>query len=1051
MGPMGGKIFHMRTREKVIIFLVGATLVLGALISFVFYDNELEANYFRWLFANKLSYGWSSPLRFLSDELPPGTLLYGTLAIFAVVMTLVVLKMIRDGEIQALRSVLRELRSEKHAAEHLLQEHVWKGKHEQHAKDLAMRDLEASIEKIEILLKDLNKKELELKARDAELMAVKANGALESTADPSLQTRLLRDEIKEKDEILQAKDAAVRELEQRLNAQNRRWENQLQEKDGILKERQNELKGVRAEVAELNSRLHQLEGAKKRAEGLLEEELRQKKEVLEAEALSVKAEGKRLGEKIRNLESQLAERDKTLRHRDMEMTGVRRQVKELEAARAQADHRLQEALAEAKKDHQERDRLLRETQQRLGASVQSLQHEVAEKQRLLMLRDEEVSSFKAEIHALSVRLSEMAAAEVRAGEVLQDDLHKIKQQYDAEKAAYQELASRSDAGIKLLTSQLAEHQALLNRRDEEIRTLERESHAAAQRLRQANEKKEQVERSLREELKKEQLQRASSEAAKRDWEQRYEREVQSLKGLLSEEHETRKHRDEEIKSLKAQVTALAEQLAAVDSAKEHAASLLQQSIKKEKEVLQASDSAVREVEQSFKPRIAALEEQLQGKQELLGSRDAEVAQLNSELLSLHQRMSDLAAAKQRAEALFDEAVKESTALLQTKDAGLAKLEEELSGRIWQLESQLREREESLQSRDSELNALMRRVDELTAAQEQTAQALHEELSRKTDLLGEKEAALGALEERFGRRIHSLESELNEKQDLLAAREIEMRKLLASVNEQAGRLSELENARDQAARLREDELRQATEALQTKNEAMRALEDRLAETLRSLENQLGQKQELLVTRDAELDALMAKVNELTHKLSETEVERERTERLAQEDLREKTTLLQSKDASITELEERFGGRIDSLERQIAEKQKLLKASGMELNELREQTHLISERLNEAEAARTHLENLLQQERSKADKTPVMANMLERQAGARVNGEGNGLETLLSEREQLLQARDKLIENLMTELREKKTQLAKQEIQVWKDIERREAWKQRLSKIGIRLKD
>jgi hypothetical protein len=71
--------------------------------------------------------------------------------------------------------------------------------------------------------------------------------------------------------------------------------------------------------------------------------------------------------------------------------------------------------------------------------------------------------------------------------------------------------------------------------------------------------------------------------------------------------------------------------------------------------------------------------------------------------------------------------------------------------------------------------------------------------------------------------------------------------------------------------------------------------------------------------------------------------------------------------------------------------------------------------------------------------------------RVNGEGRGMDTLLSEREELLKARDKLINNLMTELKEKKTQLARQEIEVWKGIERREAWKHRLAKVGIRLKD
>lgn len=63
----------------------------------------------------------------------------------------------------------------------------------------------------------------------------------------------------------------------------------------------------------------------------------------------------------------------------------------------------------------------------------------------------------------------------------------------------------------------------------------------------------------------------------------------------------------------------------------------------------------------------------------------------------------------------------------------------------------------------------------------------------------------------------------------------------------------------------------------------------------------------------------------------------------------------------------------------------------------------------------------------------------------------MDTLLSEREELLKARDNLIQNLMTELKEKKTQLARHEIEVWQGIERRDLWKHRLSKVGIRLKD
>jgi chromosome segregation ATPase len=248
---------------------------------------------------------------------------------------------------------------------------------------------------------------------------------------------------------------------------------------------------------------------------------------------------------------------------------------------------------------------------------------------------------------------------------------------------------------------------------------------------------------------------------------------------------------------------------------------------------------------------------------------------------------------------------------------------------------------------------------------------------------------------------------------------------------------------------QEDLKQKTKLLDSKESAIGALEERLSGKARSLESQLQQKQELLAARDAELDALMAKVSELSQKVSEMGAERERSDRLLQEELREKTLLLQSSEKSVAESEEHLQNRLDVLERQVAEKHKLLESSGLELRELRAQFNDLTERFNETEAAKVALEGLLQQERSNADK--ALAVVEEKGAEAGFNGEAGGLETLLSEREQLLQARDKLIENLMTELRDKKTQLARQEIEVWQKIERREAWKHRLSKIGIRMKD
>ena len=216
----------MRTRDKVVVVLIVVSLILGGLIFVAFQDNEVEANYSRWLFTTNLQHLFSSPAKFLSEELPSGTVFYGGLTIFAVVMTVVFLKMTRDGEIQALRRRLIDLRSEKHQTESLLQEEVWKGKHERQSKDSAMRDLETSIDKIETLLGELNEKEQQLKARDVQLVSLKTGALGDSDSTPARPSseRLLREEINKKNEILQTKDSAIRELEQRLSAKTRLWE-----------------------------------------------------------------------------------------------------------------------------------------------------------------------------------------------------------------------------------------------------------------------------------------------------------------------------------------------------------------------------------------------------------------------------------------------------------------------------------------------------------------------------------------------------------------------------------------------------------------------------------------------------------------------------------------------------------------------------------------------------------------------------------------------------------------------------------------------------------
>lgn len=966
----------MRTREKIFILLAGISLVLGTFIYIHFKSNEVEANYFRWLFANNIKYGTTSPMRFIAEELPPGTLLYGGLSVFALVVLIVVLKMLRDGELLVLRTRLMDILAAKSQTESLLQEEVWKGKNERQAKDYVTKDLEASIDRIEKLIGDLNEKEKLLTARDTEIMTLRTLAVERQDPGTMWDTagRSLRAELKKQAEGLEASHAVIKELEARLGAKTRLWESQLREKDALVKRRDGELAGLHSELQGLNERFDEMEAAKKRAEHLLQEEIVQKKTLLEANEVVTKSEEKRLRERMRALEVQLGDKEKLLRGRDSEISTLQRQTTELAAAKEELESRLQDEIGSADKNRYIRETLIKESEQKYGSTINNLQNEVAEKDLLLQVRDSELGSLKAEVKAVHARLKEMSAA------------------------------------------------------------------------------REQTEGSLQEDLRKEQQRRLELKAANSELEQRYARDIESLRSQVSEKDDSLKHRDGKLKSLEAQVASVAEQLTRAEAVKERAIGALEEQVRKEQEIRQASDSAIRTLEENFKARISLLEKQLSEKQQAAGSHDSsEVAALQSELKSLTQRLDDLAAAKDKAERLLQEALREKTDLVRSKEAANKEIESTFTGKMRSLESRLHENAALLQDRDLELSAVKKQVAALSAAKDHAERSLKETFKQNTDLLQTKDAALKTLENRFHETIRSLESQLSGKEKLLESRDVELKEIGSKVGALTAQLAEIGRTKDQDARLLRDELRQKTELLQIKESAVKKLEERFAGQTRALENQLGEKLNLLETRDSEIDALMAKVSELTQERAELATERDKSDRLMQDELREKSALLQAKESSIGEVAEQMSAKIQSLERQLREKQNILESSGTELGELRSQVYLLTERLGEAEGAKVRAESLLHEEQKRAEHAQYFAEPAPQNPHNRLNGESHGLDRLVSERDELLKARDKLIQDLMNELKEKKTALAKHEIEVWQGIERRDVWKHRLSKIGIRLKD
>ena len=1046
----------MRTREKIFVGVVVVALLLGGVIVYMMQSNEVEASYTRWLFARNLRQFISSPIVFVFGNSEPGqstsVWFYGMLGGFGLIVMLVILKLFRDGQILALRERVQTLGAAKQEAEHMLQEEVWKGKTARQARDSVTRDLEESIERIESMIVELTAKEQALKTRDDELRALKSSGTVARpiviNAGPGDQA--LRAEMVRLAEALQAREGEVKELRQLMSGKARLWESQLQSKDDLLKRREAELEIARSETGELGIQVKDLEAASRRAEELLQKELHSKKEVLEASDIANRNLEKRLQETIRSLEEHARERERLLASHDSELAIVNQRLQESNLATEQAESRLKDVRAELEKERDLRESEFKELGFRLGTNIRGLQNQIEERDMLVQVRDGEIHSLRSEVHALNTKIQEARTAREQAETALNAALSKGQQISEEKASTVRELEDRYGKSLRQLELQLGEKEQFLQIRDGEIQSLTLTVESLTHKFDESAAARANAEKTLKEELRKEQGLRLARESGNKELEARYTSELKNLQHQLTDRDGQLQTRSAEIEALQTQLASLAEQLSKVGSAKERAASLLQEKLRKEKAFLSASDSALRELEGNFSAKISALEQQLGERQKLVDGRDAEVGALRAELIAAQQQASEWSAAKHQAEKMLEEAFKEKTALLSTKDSAVQELQAELLAKQHALEGQLGEKEKSLKDREVELQAAKRQLAELDATNDQTVRLFQAGAKEKEDLLRAREAALKELEKRSEDRLRALEAQLAEKQELVDGRHGEVDSLRSKLKDLTSQIDLLSNTKEESVRALDRELRQRNEALQAKESDLAKLENHFKGQLQTLEAKLNEQQNLMATREIEVDALMDKVREISEKYSLLASEKERGDRTLQEELREKTALLAARESSAGDIEERLSGKLEFLERQLAEKQKLLESGGTEMAAMREQISTLHEKLQETEAAKAHMDRLLEEARANGPHLPAVIPSGDDEDGA-ASDDTNGLDTLLNEREELLKARDSLIQNLMAELKEKKTQLARHEIEVWQGIERRGVWKHRLSKVGIRLKD
>lgn len=1045
----------MRTRDKFLFAVITVALILSAVIVFSLQSNEVDANYTRWMLARNLRQFFSSPIAFLLGSAESGQSMsasgYAAIAGFGLLVTVVMFKLFRDRQIQDLKEHVQALDAAKLEAEHALQQEVWKGRTARQAKDSVTRDLEDSIERMESMIVDLTAKEHALKARDDELRTLKSSHPV---ARPIIVggaggDQALRAELVQTVETLQAKDAEVRELRQLLSGKARLWDSQLQSKEDLLRRREAELEIAQSESREFAIQVKELESANRRAEEQIEKEIENKKHLLEASDSAGRNLEMRLQETIHALEEQADGRGKLLKNHEGEIAELRQRLSQADEAQEQSEARLHSARSELEEERKTRERALTDLEFRLRTHIRGLQSQIEERDILVQVRDHEINALKSEVHVLGGRIAEASAARAEAETALDAALTNRQLFTEEKTAAIRELEERYGKSLRQLELQLREKDEFLAVRDDEIQSLTATLQGLKQKLDDGAAASARAEAVLQGELRKERELRHSRESSSKELEGRYAGELKIVQQQVSERDELLQNRDAEIGNLQAQLASLAEQLNKVGSAKERAANLLQEKLRKEKAFLSASDSALRELEANFSAKISALEQQLVERQRLVGNRDAEVSELRAELIAAQQQASEWAAAKQQAEKMVEAAFREKAALQDSQDSAARQLQAALAAKQQALESALGEKEKRLKDRELELAAVQRQLAELEAANDQTAHLFQADAKEKEELLRQREAALNETEKRGEERLRALEAQLAERQSMIESRGGEVEMLRAKIKELAGEIDSLANTKEQSAQELDHELRRRDDALRAKDAAVRTLESQLKGQVAALETRLAEQQNLMATREGEVDALMNKVREISERYSSLASEKERRDRALQEELRDKSSLLQAREATVGEIEERFTSKMEALGHQLAEKHKLLESGSAEMTAMREQIASLHEKLHETEVAKAHMERLLEEARARGPQLPAVILSGDDEEGA--ENDGNGLDTLLSEREELLKARDNLIQNLMTELKEKKTQLARHEIEVWQGIERRDLWKHRLSKVGIRLKD
>ena len=253
------------------------------------------------------------------------------------------------------------------------------------------------------LLKRIDKMELVIKEGESKAMT-EVRQSEEEKFGAEAKAALLKTQLEEKADVLQRKEAALKELEENLNGKIQSLEDEVKQKDGLLAMHNGESNGntsvLEGKASALESQLMDKEEALRARESdarqmeqsltskiqEMENELRQRDELLAMQNGESNDNTSELESKASALESQLMDKEEALRARESNARQLEEElsgkIQELETELRQKEELL---------THSQKDDLQRQTTE---AELEGLKAELRERNLILQAREMEVKIIK---------------------------------------------------------------------------------------------------------------------------------------------------------------------------------------------------------------------------------------------------------------------------------------------------------------------------------------------------------------------------------------------------------------------------------------------------------------------------------------------------------------------------------------------------------------------------------------------------------------------------------------------------------------------------------